>query len=859
MIHTAKQLKDKVKNMSGGNSEVAQALIRTYFMERFLERVSVSEYRNNFILKGGMLVASIVGVDMRATMDIDTTVKALPLNEKDARAIIERIGELQLEDGITFKIKSVKEIMEDFDYPGIRMMIEANLERMRQPFKIDISTDDAITPGAVEYKYKLMFEDRSISVLSYNLETLLAEKMQTILARGLANTRMRDFFRRKINIAYFYILFAKSYSLSKVYGLERDKTYKRWIAIDENIVKVYTDFITCFIFLGKIYKSDQFQGRENKNMKNMKVRTKLNLILVLVILLVALGSVVSIKDLGDVKDKALETMDASSRQSYDDSIKEQVGVVISLLSEINDAYKAGTYTLDEAKKIAADEVRQMRYGETGYFWIDQSDGTNVVLLGSDTEGTNRMETEDANGYKMVKEIIRVAVEDGGGYTDYVFPKEGETKPSPKRSYSEYFEPFDWVVGTGNYTDYIDTAIEKQDKVFSSYAMKKAITLIGACVAMLVVVAVLVFMIAQDITKSLKKVVAEIEVIAGGNFAHRMQDNMMKRKDDFGQLAGTLETMRESICGLLSQVKIEAANIDTVVEAMDSSISNLNGEIEDVSATTEQLAASTEETAASTEQINSMTQQIDGAAKEIAIRAQDGATEAEEIHKRAAQTKEATVENRQKVQTMLGEIRGRLEQALEEAKVVEQIGVLADSILAITGQTNLLALNASIEAARAGEAGKGFAVVAEEIRVLAEQSKDAVANIQAVTENVDNAVANLANDSNRLLDFVDTDIVKSFDNFEKMADDYNMDASKINDLVSDFSATSEELVASISNITEAIEGITSASNDSAAGTTNIAQKTVSIAGESAEVMKGVKTAEASAGELRKNVSNFVIEE
>ena len=594
-------------------------------------------------------------------------------------------------------------------------------------------------------------------------------------------------------------------------------------------------------------------------MKNMKVRTKLNLILVLVILFVALGSIFSIKNLEEVKDKALETMDASSRQSYDDSIKEQVNVVISLLTEINDEYKAGTYTLDEAQKIAADEVRQMRYGETGYFWIDQSDGTNVVLLGNDTEGTNRMETEDANGYKMVKEIIRVAVEDGGGYTDYVFPKEGETEPSPKRSYSEYFEPFDWVVGTGNYTDYIDTAIASQDKVFSDYAMKKTSALIGACVVMLVVVAVLIFMIAQDITKSLKKVVAEIEVIAGGNFAHRMQGNMMKRKDDFGQLAGTLETMRESICGLLSQVKIEAANIDTVVESMDSSISDLNGEIEDVSATTEQLAASTEETAASTEQINSMTQQIDDAAKEIAVRAQDGATEAEEIHKRAAQTKEATVENRQKVQTMLGEIRERLEQALEEAKVVEQIGVLADSILAITGQTNLLALNASIEAARAGEAGKGFAVVAEEIRVLAEQSQDAVANIQAVTENVDNAVANLANDSNRLLDFVDTDIVKSFDDFEKMADDYNLDATKINELVSDFSATSEELVASISNITTAIEEITTASNESAAGTTNIAQKTVSIAGGSAEVMKGVKTAEASAVELRKNVSNFVIEE
>ena len=194
MIHTAKQLKDKVKNISGGNSEVAQALIRNYFMERFLERVSLSEYRNNFILKGGMLVASIVGVDMRATMDIDTTVKALSLKEQDARAIIEKICAVHVEDGVTFKITSVKEIMEESDYPGIRMMIEANLERLRQPFKIDMSTDDAITPRAIDYEYKLLFEDRTISVLSYNLETLLAEKMQTILSRGLANTRMRDFY-----------------------------------------------------------------------------------------------------------------------------------------------------------------------------------------------------------------------------------------------------------------------------------------------------------------------------------------------------------------------------------------------------------------------------------------------------------------------------------------------------------------------------------------------------------------------------------------------------------------------------------------------------------------------------------------
>ena len=380
--------------------------------------------------------------------------------------------------------------------------------------------------------------------------------------------------------------------------------------------------------------------------------------------------------------------------------------------------------------------------------------------------------------------------------------------------------------------------------------------------MLIVVAILVALIAIDITKSLRKIKEQFEVIAGGNFATKMQQPMLKRKDDFGQLANALETMRESVRSLLAQVKNEAANIDKVVETIDTNVYNLNAEIEDVSATTEELAASSEETAASAEQINGMTQQIEEAAREIAIRAQvplqDGATESQDIHKRAIKTKDDTVENRQKVKQMMADIRVNLEQALEDAKVVDQIGVLADSILNITAQTNLLALNASIEAARAGEAGKGFAVVAEEIRVLAEQSKDAVANIQAVTENVNKAVGNLTSDSNRLLDFVDTDIVECLNGFEKMADDYNMDASNINDLVSDFSATSEELVASISNITQAIDGITSASNDSATGTTNIAQKTIVIVKGSEAVMNGAKTAEASAAELRKNVNNFVID-
>jgi len=194
MIRTATQLKAKVKNLSGGNSSKAQMLIRNYFMERFLERIAQSEYRDHFILKGGMLVASLVGLNTRATMDIDASVKAVSLSKEDAMQMIERIIAVDIPDETRFQISKVSDIMEDHDYPGLRFFLNAQLEKLQQTIKIDISTGDAITPRAVEYSFPLMFEDRTIAIWSYNLETLLGEKLETIMARGTANTRMRDFY-----------------------------------------------------------------------------------------------------------------------------------------------------------------------------------------------------------------------------------------------------------------------------------------------------------------------------------------------------------------------------------------------------------------------------------------------------------------------------------------------------------------------------------------------------------------------------------------------------------------------------------------------------------------------------------------
>ena len=155
-------------------------MIRNFGMERFLERMSLSNYSGNLILKGGLLIASMVGLDNRATMDIDTTIRNYNLSSEDARKMIEDIIAIPLDDGTRFEVKNVESIMDEAEYPGIRFKLEAVLDTMKTPLKIDISTDDVITPKEVNYEYKLMFEERSIPLLAYNLETVLAEKMETM-------------------------------------------------------------------------------------------------------------------------------------------------------------------------------------------------------------------------------------------------------------------------------------------------------------------------------------------------------------------------------------------------------------------------------------------------------------------------------------------------------------------------------------------------------------------------------------------------------------------------------------------------------------------------------------------------------
>lgn len=194
MALTQEQVKGRIRNIAKDNKTDARVLIRIYMMERFLERVANSKYAENFIIKGGILVTSMVGISLRSTMDIDTSIRNLAISKNDIMGFVKEICDINLGDDVSFVIKEISDIMDGMEYPGIRVSVDAILGKMITPIKIDISTGDVITPRAIEYDYKLMLEDRSIRLWSYNIETVLAEKLQTILSRGILNTRMRDFY-----------------------------------------------------------------------------------------------------------------------------------------------------------------------------------------------------------------------------------------------------------------------------------------------------------------------------------------------------------------------------------------------------------------------------------------------------------------------------------------------------------------------------------------------------------------------------------------------------------------------------------------------------------------------------------------
>ncbi|WMJ77752.1 MULTISPECIES: methyl-accepting chemotaxis protein [unclassified Sedimentibacter] len=489
----------------------------------------------------------------------------------------------------------------------------------------------------------------------------------------------------------------------------------------------------------------------------------------------------------------------------------------------------------------SDMVDDIKFGENGEAFMIGKDGTTVahpnreLVLNMDNDLENV--SSDA-GLQSLVELEKQMIE---GKTDT-----GEYEYNGITKYMAFtpIEGTNWFLAL---TSPKSEAMEKVNKITN--------IIISVSIGFIVVGILVTIVISASISKPIKMASDHLQVLSTGDFTKDIPSKLLKMNDEVGILANAMNTMQQSLSGLIRNVAGESTEVTYMLGQISNEIIELNKSIEEITATTEELSASTEETASATEEMNVTSSEIEGAVQSVANKSQEGAVTANSMNDMAESMKEDAVNSKKEAIEIYERTKTSMENAIKQSKAVEQINVLSEAILEIASQTNLLALNAAIEAARAGEAGKGFAVVADEIRTLAVNSQNTVSRIKEVTQLILVAVNNLSASAHEIMEFIDGKLLKDYDTLVDSSELYSHNSSKINDMVTDFSAASEEILVSMQNMVHALNEVASASTEGAQGATNIAQSTTSIAQMSGEVSKLSESAKEKSNMLIEAVSKI----
>ena len=535
-------------------------------------------------------------------------------------------------------------------------------------------------------------------------------------------------------------------------------------------------------------------------------------------------------------------------------LKNQTLSAISAIDEFHKRQLAGELTEAQAKLFAAETVRNMRYeGDGGYFWIDTYDGVNVVLLGrAEVEGKSRIDATDPSGRKYIQEMIENGRQSGGGITDLQFPKPNQTEPLPKKNFTMAYEPYQWVVGTGVWVDYIDTKTAEMkaesDENLNAIVMKMMIVSVALEAGMIFIAIVF----ANYLITPIRNLTETLNVLSTGDFRNDGKNLIdPNRSDEIGVMGRAVIKLQDNVSSMISKVMTSAEHVAAASQQLTASADQSTTAINQVAESIVNVAGACTEQFAEVENATNKAEELKSHMETFRTTLQGSSKEIEHTNTAADNGNKAVknaISQMERIETSVTASADVISQLGEES---EKIGKIVDAIVNIADQTNLLALNAAIEAARAGEHGRGFAVVADEVRKLAEQSQLSAKEIsgligsiqeksQVAVTAMNEGVANVKTGA----DAVD-EAGKTFETISARVTEVSRSSARMEKIV-------QELVASTDVITKSVEKINEKSRQVASES-----ETVSASGEQqSATMHEIADASRSLAEMAQQMQDII---